>query len=220
MKPTTFLKYSVSLLVLTVVTTLVVACGNKNESAPQPVVIQQNNNCLNGVCNVPVGGTNLFQGESQDWYGLVRFTWTFLAQNAISTVNPYGTSYGSIYGGGTNYTVSPIVSYYGPVIATGTMSLAQASGGLNGSCQLPAGTYTFGTVTPGQWASAIVSGLRLQASGPVAVTLSVPQAMVGAKTGSQLGQYWNEIPATGRIFGTVNVETINGYPCNMSVLVQ
>ena len=136
--------------------------------------------------------------------------------------NQYGNSYYNQYNGqaynpygtGSN---NPI-SYSGLVAAQGILTVA--SGMSLGYCQLPAGSYNLGTINPGQWNSGIVSNLKLQATGPAVIILNLTQGQVAAKTGSQLGLTWSEIPAVGRIFGNVMIESVNGYACSMSVLVQ
>lgn len=215
MKTTKLFKYTAGLLIFSVVAVLA-ACGNKNDSAP--VVVQQQNVCgVNMVCPGQVTGNTLFQAESSDWYNIVKLNWNFLAQNAIQV--PTQTQYNGIYGGGfLGGNNSPIITYQGPVAVNGVMTVTQSSS--MGMCQLPAGSYVLSTITPGQWMSAMAYGVRMQATGPVAVVLTLQQGQVSAKTGSQLGSLWSEIAPVGRIFGNIMVESVGGYPCNMSILVQ
>lgn len=241
MKTTRLLKYTASVLILSVITSLT-ACGNKGGDSAPPVVQQQNVCGVNVNCQAPVGGNAFFQSESQDWYGMIKLNLTFMAQNPIANPVQQPNQFGSQYGGGYNYgggfssgygsggiygggsfgggasLGSPIITYSGPVAASGTMTILQSMS--LGMCQLPGGTYSLGTVTSGQWMSAMVYGLRMQASGPASVVMSISQGQVSAKTGSQLGQTWSEINPVGRIFGNVVIESVNGYPCNISVLVQ
>lgn len=237
MKATNRLKYSAGVLILSMLTTLS-SCGNKGGSDSTPVVVQPAAVCgvnipCNGTVN-PVGGQTLFQAESQDWYSVVKLTWTFLAQNAIAVpvqnnYNQYGsynTMYpntGSLYGGGnlygTSYNTAPpaMMTYSGPVGVNGTLSVLQ---GMNlGMCQLPVGTYSLGTLTSGQWMQSQVYNLRMQASGPAAVIMTLSQGQVSGTTSLQTG-LWTDTNAVGRIFGNIVIESVNGYPCNTSVMVQ
>ncbi|MFZ3231675.1 MAG: hypothetical protein WA160_15810 [Pseudobdellovibrio sp.] len=225
MKPAKLLKYSASLLVVSVMMVLT-ACGNKSSS--DPVVQPVYQPCVNCQQNIPGQGqlgSVIFQAESQDYYGMVKFNWSFTAQGTIgNNYNGYNNQ-GNIYGGGSSYgnnygntMGSPVVTYSGPVSANGTISVAQVMS--SGNCQLPAGAYNLITSTPGQWTSAMVYNLRMQANGPAAVVLTLAQGQVSAKTGSQLGQTWSEINPVGRIFGNVMIESINGVPCNTQMMVQ
>ena len=223
---------------------VVAACGNKNsDSQPVPTTLV-NPQCLG--CG-GITGAAFFHAESQDWYGTVKFNWSFSGQaqlqpqyqqpyqNGQYNQQPYGQPYNQQYGqpgigyqGGYNYQQSynnnnnvgsPIINYSGPVAAQGIMTILQ---GMNlGYCQLPQGTYNLSTVAPGQWNSAIVTGLRLQANGPGGtIILSVPTGQVSAKTGSQLGSTYSEVAPVGRLFANVLIEAVNGYQCGTSILVQ
>jgi hypothetical protein len=250
MKSAKLVKYSAGMLITAIFSTLV-ACGNKGgNDAPPPVVVQNqcgvNIQCRNGI-PINTGGSQLFQAESQDWYGMIKLNWNFTAQGQIQNPmqnqfpqqnqypqygsnngynsgfnngynNGFNNGYNGSYTTGYNNGTSPVISYNGPVAANGTMTILQ--GMSLGMCQLPGGSYGLSTITPGQWSSAMVYNLRMQASGPASVVMTLSQGMVSAKTGSQLGSTWSEIAAVGRIFGTVNIESVNGYPCNMSVTLQ
>lgn len=244
MKAMNKMKLLAGVMSLAVVTSLA-ACGNRGSDSP-PVVqgnaFQQCLNCQN------INGGVFFQAESQDSYGAIRLNWAFSGQagnfnqpqinqfpnqypNQLNTqynsqypnqftnqYNPYPNQYnGQAYNTNGSGISNPI-SYSGQVAAQGILTVA--SGMSLGYCQLPAGSYTLGTLTPGQWSAGMVSNLKLQATGPAVILLSLTQGQVAAKTGSQLGQTWSEIPAVGRIFGNVMIESVNGYACSMSVLVQ
>lgn len=227
------LTYSVGLIALTVITTLA-ACGSKNnDHAPVPGnVIAQ---CLG--CQ-PISGNTFFQTESQDSNGLVRFSLNFSGQTQnnnsnlpYNQYNPYGSvNNNNIYGGSYSYGnqynnsyenpyVSPINSHNGPVAAQGSMSLAQGMA-LGYYCQVPAGNYTLGTLSLGQWYSGSISNLRLKAYGPATMILLITTGQVEAKTQAQLGQTWSEVALVGRLFANVVIESVNGYACNSSILVQ
>lgn len=236
MKAMNKIKLIAGVLTLAVITSLT-ACGNKGSDSPP--VVQGNGfnafqNCLN--CQGINGGV-FFQAESQDSYGAIRLNWGFSGQNTTFSQpqinqypnqypnqynSQYPNQYNNQYNGQASYPYgtgsnNPI-SYSGLVAAQGILTVA--SGMSLGYCQLPAGSYNLGTINPGQWNSGIVSNLKLQATGPAVIILNLTQGQVAAKTGGQLGQTWSEIPAVGRIFGNVMIESVNGYACSMSVLVQ
>lgn len=187
-------------------TAWVVACGGQGgNNNQQPVYPQQPvqpvyPNCLN--CQ-NINGSAFFTATSQDQYGVMQFTsWIFLGQN-VMTANSYN---------------SPIVSYNGPVSSQGQMQVSQTV--TYGYCQLPAGGYTLSTLSVGQWSGGVVSNLRMQASGAAQIIMTLSQGQVEGKTGSQLGYAWNEISPTGRMFGNLVLESVNGVPCQYSVLIQ
>ncbi len=210
------------------------ACGNKgggNNNQPQPVVVnpgfQQCPNCQN------MSGTPLFTAESVDSYGVIRMNWSFVGSNVQTAyAQPqqqpyYGYNYG--YSGGLNSNTSGGVygggyigqtqgSYVGQVGVQGTMTITQV---LNlGYCQIPAGSYSLGTASAGNWQYSMVSNLRMQAVGPASVLLSLTQGQVASAGYLQPGQISSSSASQGRMFGNLMIESVNGYPCQMSILVQ
>lgn len=228
MKTIKLLKYSASVVLFSVITSLA-ACGSKGgNNAPPPVgpnpVLQ---NCVN--CQ------NLFQAFSEYFpnpYAQVvagiTLNWTFQSQVGIQQplqpqqYNPYNPYPTNPYGSGGQVSIgsgyNSVVNYVGPVSASGIISIAQPM--TLGYCQIPAGDYQLITMAQGQWSSGIVTNLRLQAVGPATINLVLTQGQVAAKTGSQLGSTWSEIAPIGRIFGNIMFESMNGHQCSQSILVQ
>lgn len=201
MKTFNVLKYSVTLLVFSVITTLV-ACGSKSDNRQQ-VQVNQNQNGFQQCANCQ----NLFQATSEyaqwgQYSPALTLQWNFQSQTA-----------------GAQYVQqNSVISYNGPVSANGIMAVTQQ---LNlGNCVIPAGTYQLGTLAQGQWSAGIVYNLRMQAVGPVSLMLTVTQGQVSAKTGSQLGSTWSEIAPVGRMFANLMFDSVNGNYCSQSVLVQ
>lgn len=227
MKTSNLIKNTAAVLVGVVLMTLV-ACGDKGSSGNQNPTGW--GNCAN--CQNINPGAPFFQAQSQDSYGVITLNWNFSGQNFTQQPyqQPYGQPYqqpygyqqpiyGGAYPGGYNTGFAPeIISYNGPVAASGQFIVMQSMS--LGYCQLPGGTYNLTTLQAGQWNMGIIYNLRMQATGPANIALSMTTGQVSAKTGQQLGYTWNEIPRTGRIFGNLMVESVNGYPCQMSILVQ
>lgn len=234
MKATKQIKYSIGLVAVTMIMAVLTACGNNGSSNNNGAQQQVYPNCVNCQVGYPgqvgVGGATFFQASSQDIYGLMSINWSFMAQGAIAQ-NQYQYNNGGLYGGGYNYGgsigigygynyggTSPIISYSGPVTAAGTIAVQQ---NVNlGNCYLPAGTYSLNSISQGQWSSAMVYNLRMQASGPASIVMTLSQGQVAAKTGAQLGQLWSEINPVGRIFGNLVLESINGMACYSQLLIQ
>lgn len=205
----------------------VFSCGQNGQNQNANNVFA---NC--GNCAQIAGGQAFFQSQSSDMmYGLT------VNLNFIGNVgyNPYNAQYGQTqqypynYNQYNNGSYNPIISYQGVVAAQGSLILSQPIGNnygaynpqygqQYGSCFIPAGTYTVGTMQAGQWSSAIIRNLTLSAVGPVQVVISIPQAQVSAKT--QLGATWNEVSPAGRLFGNVLIQSVNGVACNMSTLIH
>lgn len=222
MKTTNFWKYTAAILAVSVVTSLV-ACGNKNQNNnPQPVNgFEQCVNCQN------INGAAFFTAQASDSYGAIALNISFTGQNiATQPVQPvnngYGNNYGGYYGSGYSnynpYQSSPIISYSGPVGASGQFAVNQ---NMNlGYCQLPLGSYNLGTVSAGQWSSGIVYNLRMQASGPANIVMTITTGQVSSPGYLQPGQLGSGMNPTGRLFANIMIESVNGQPCQMSMLVQ
>lgn len=200
---------------LITVALMLFSCGKNNSN-------NNNNNGYWGYQNGMVGGQTFFTSQSTDTSNRLAISLNFMGNTGYYNqgYNPYNqmNSYNQMpygYGYGYNYN-SPIVSYQGQTVVTGQMQIMQTLG--NWGCMIPAGTYTVQTVQPGQWNSAIVTGLSLVAMGPAQIMLSIPQAQVSAK-GSK-GATWSETAPMGRLFGNLMIQSVNGMACQMSTLIQ
>ena len=223
MKTINLLKLSASVVLFSVITSLA-ACGGKGGSNAPPAQTAVFPQCVN--CQ------NLFQAFSEYFpnpYAQVvsgiTLNWTFQSQAGIQQplqpqqYNPYNPYPTNPYGQTTTGTgSSAVISYVGPVSASGIISISQPLS--LGYCQIPAGNYQLGTVAKGQWNAGAVTNLRLQAIGPATINLVLTQGRVSAKTGSQLGLLWSEIAPIGRINGDLLFESINGYQCSQSIVIQ
>lgn len=192
----------ITLIVVSIATAFVVACENKNNGTATALPVYQN--CAN--CGI-INGVEFFRSESKDYAQtmLLNLSWV----GSASVASPYynNLNYGS-----------PVINYSGPVAVTGTMSISM--GHNLGGCLIQPGQYTLSTLQAGTWSNAIVQNLRLQAYGPANMILSLPIAQVSAKRYDQMGRLWTEIPQTGRIFGNVIVENVNGIRCYADILVD
>ncbi len=193
----------ISILLVTAATTYIVACDKKNQNTATALPVYQN--CVN--CGGIITGSEFFRSESVDGNQSLQLNLSFVGSNTVAA--PY---YGNL-----NYG-SPIINYSGPVAVTGTLNITM--GANSGGCLIQPGTYTLSTLQAGTWSNAIVSSLRVQAYGPTNMILSIPMAQVGAKRYDQMGRLWTEIPQTGRLFGSVIIENVNGYRCYADILVN
>ena len=220
MKTFNMIKYSGLVLVFSVIATLA-ACGSKNSDRQNAPI---NNTAFQQCANCQ----NLFQAYSE-YVGFnsaqpsFTLNWTFqsqvgfaqpLQQQQYNPYNPYTTGYNNTYGG-----TSPIISYNGPVSASGILSVTQP---MNlGYCQLPAGSYQLGTIAQGQWYSATVSNLRMQAVGPATLFLTLTSGRVSSpKPSGTSGVLWSEVAPIGRINGDLFIESINGNQCSQSIFIN
>jgi len=184
--------------------TFLAACGQKgdnNTAQPvQPVTgYQQCLNCQN------LNGSTFFTGESTDYTGSLRVTWSFAGSTMVTQTYPYN-----------NGTVTP-GTYYGSVSTTGQMYLSQS---MNlGYCVIPAGTYSLMTTQAGQWAYGIVSNLSLQAVGASNLILGF-YGQVSSSGYLQNGQVSSSTSNTGRMFGNLVVQSVNGQACQQIIGVQ
>lgn len=238
MKTVNLIKSSAVLLIAGVISSLV-ACGSKGGDSMPAANTYGYGSCVN--CQNINGGSSFFTAQSTDSYGVILLSMNFSGQTyGQPAVNqpyptPYANQYGQqqyygqpIYSGGYNYGYgtgygagygnNPVTSYSGPVAVNGQFIVSQ---GMNlGYCQLPVGTYALTTLQAGQWNMGIIYNLRMQATGAANIVLSISPGQVSAKSGYQTGYTWNEVGNAGRIFGNLVVESVNGYPCQMSILVQ
>lgn len=196
--------------VTALVTSALVACGNKNNNTTQPVnaYTQSCANCQN------ITGYPFFSAQTQvlspNYYGggyygggtaAATISWSFSGQNTSSSAtgqnyNPYG---------------SPAMNYVGQVSVAGQLNVTTALGGT--ACPpIPAGTYTITTQQVGQWAGGQISGLRLLISGAnvqATATVNNAQAYDSYGYGYSSGANSN----LGRVIGSISIESNNGLQC-------
>jgi hypothetical protein len=199
-------------------TVFIFSCAKSGNDAQQNNVFQ---NCAN--CGNIMNGQSFFQSQSSDTMYGMTLNLNFIGSQMYN--QPYTQQYNTSYPYQNNQygTTSPIISYSGSVGAQGQLIVTQpvtnGYGYSYGSCYVPAGTYSLDTLQAGQWSQAIVRNLILQAnSGGAQLIISIPQAQVSAKT--QLGQTWNEVAPTGRLFGNLVIQSVNGMNCQISTLIN
>lgn len=200
-KPNSF-QFFASFFILVAVS-VIAACGSNNQNnqpVPVPPAVVYPN-CVN--CQ-GINGPIIFSGESSDYSGSLRITWAFAGQNM--TVQPYPYNSGM-----TSETYSGVVSTTGQMILNQSVNL--------GSCVIPGGTYSVVTAQAGQWGYGIVSNLSLQAIGPSSVMLTF-YGQVSASSYLSNGQLSTISASTGRMFGNLQVQSVNGQPCYQSIGVQ
>lgn len=203
MKKPNFFKYVAGFFV-GVTLIVIAACGNKSQNNTQPVQTnlypyQQCVNCQN------INGNVFFSGQSSDYTGTLQVTWAFAGQNLVmQQTYPYTAS------------VTP-GTYYGPVSTTGQLSLSQ---NINlGYCQIPAGTYSLVTNQAGQWGYGIVSNLTMQAMGPTNMVVSF-FGQVSSPGYLSSGQASSSTNSVGRMFGNLQIQSVNGQTCQQIIGVQ
>lgn len=191
------------------ITLLLFSCakgGADNNANPNN---NTNANCVN--CTGIVNGQNFFQSQSVDISNQFSLSLNF----AGSGTTAYPTTQ---YSGQTGYPTtgySMITSYNGLVYAQGQLQIPQGINSYN--CSIPAGTYTVQTVQAAQWSYPTISVLVMQATGPVSLMVQLSNAYVEPPGG---GRTWAEVPPIGRIWGNVIIQSLNGYNCQTSTLIQ
>lgn len=198
-----FIKFFTGFFIVAVVSVIAACGGNKQNNQPvvvqPPVVYPSCPNCQG------INGPIIFSGESSDYTGSLRVTWAFAGQNRpIQQTYPYST-------GMTSETYSGTISTSGQMILNQVLNL--------GYCVIPAGNYTVVTAQAGQWGYGIVSHLGLQAMGPSNVLLTF-HGQVSASSYLSNGQLSTISASTGRMFGTLQVQSVNGQACYQSIGVQ
>lgn len=229
MKTTNFWKYTASILAVSVVTSLV-ACGNKNQNNNNPQPVYGFEQCVN--CQ-GINGAAFFTAQSTDTYGSFALNWSFTGQAAGAIpqqqynpyqqqYNPYQQQYNPYQQ--QQYSPNPYVNQYSPMSYSGLVGVVgqlAVNQGMNlGYCQLPGGNYNLGTLSAGQWTMGIVYNLRMQATGPANIVLTLTQGQVSSPGYLQPGQMGSGVNPNGRLFANVMIESVNGQPCQTSMLVQ
>lgn len=181
-----------------------VACGSKNNTT-NPQINAFNQSC---ITNCDVSGFPFFSAQTQAYkqsYTGYGYTNAFTINWSFSGQNLSGQAQGQDY----NQYVSPAMNYNGKVSAAGQVNVTTALS--FGFCpQIPAGQYSLGTQTGGQWANGAISGLRFIISGPVSIIASLNQA--------QATEYGYQFSTGSRINGNLVIEQVNGYYCQGATL--
>ena len=209
MKNFNLTKLAKGLLTAALLSTVLIACGNKKDDN----TVQLNaftQNCVNceGITGYPffITQTKASLYNSYSYYGnysqaAMNINWSFSGQNLTAQPQQQGTQPSYQYG-------SPAMNYVGKVSAAGQVTVTQVIGGGNSGyfCPaIPAGTYNLATQTVGQWTNGVITGLRMVLSGPVSMMISLTQAQASQNT----YQYSN----SSYISGTMIIEQVNGYNC-------
>lgn len=205
MKKNNYFKYATGFFV-GVALTFIAACGNKggNNSNQQVIPVTPFQACAN--CQ-NINGAVFFSAESVDYTGSIRLNWTFSGQ-----ASPVVQSYPYQSNGMTPGT------YYGPVAAQGQLSVSQA---MNlGYCVVPAGVYSVGTIQAGQWGYGIASGLALQAISGATSMLITFNGQVSSPGYLQDSQASSSTNPVGRMFGNLQIQSINGQQCQQIIGIQ
>ena len=200
-----FLKRTAGVLLISTLTFLA-ACGNKGGDNAPPITPVQSygfQNCLN--CQ-NIGGAAFFTSESTDYAQTLRMNLTFAGQNT-SITQSYPYNVGAMTPG----------TYNGPVSTSGTIVLTQPI--TNYYCVIPAGTYSVGTYQAGQWGAGIVYNLALQAVGPASLSISLT-GQVSSPGWLAQGQPSSSTNPVGRLFGNLNVLSVNGQSCQQNIMIQ
>lgn len=209
MKNANLAKLVKGLLTATLLSTVLIACGNKkDDNTAQLNAFTQN--CVNceGITGFPFFSAqtkaSLYSSYSYGYgssQAAMNVNWSFSGQNLPSTPQQQGAQPTYQYG-------SPAMNYVGKVSAAGSVTVTTPIGGANNGyfCPaIPAGTYTLATYTVGQWTNGQISGLKLVISGPVSMVVSLSQA--------QASQYSYQYSSTSYISGGMIIEQVNGYYC-------
>lgn len=194
-------------LLAAALTTMLVACGNKNNSTSQPPVNAFTASCTNcqNITGFPffTAQTQVYsQGYGYSYYGYYgqavgTLNWSFSGQNTSSSTaqnsNPYS---------------SPAMNYVGQVSVAGQLDVSQSLGTNNFCPAIPAGSYSISTQTVGQWANGQISGMRFLISGA-----GVSAVAVLNQAQAQDYSYGYYSTSTSRVYGTLLIESVNGFNC-------
>lgn len=192
-------------MALALVSSLLIACGKKEDNSNQINAYTQN--CANceglGITGFPffTAQTQAYSQLGWSYSSAMTLSWSFSGQNISgqSTQN-------------YNQYASPAMNYVGKVSVAGKVRvLSQIGNSQNGSnyfCPvIPVGEYNLTTQSVGQWANGQISGLRLLVTGPVTMTITLNQAQAYEYS------YGYQYSSGSRVYGNMIVEQVNGYYC-------
>lgn len=179
-----------TLLALSVLAVLAACPKNKNDDVVTPVV-NGYQSCTN--CGGLVNGQEFLSTDSQDLNNL--FTLRLGFSGSSTNVNGFG------YGPS---------QYSGPVaVSRGELVIQQ--GLYQGSCLVPAGTYSVGTINIGNYNGRIITNLKLLASGSASITIQIDAAQIASPTNRD---QWGMLLLNQRLFSSRTViESVNGQYC-------
>lgn len=208
MKNINLTKLVKGLLTASLISTVLIACGNKKDdnTAQLNAFTQSCVNC-EGITGFPFFSAqtkaSLYNSYSYGYnsQAAMNVNWSFSGQNINTQTQQQGTQPTYQYG-------SPAMNYVGKVSAAGQVTVTAPIGGTNNGyfCPaIPAGTYTLATQTVGQWTNGVITGLRLIITGPVSMVITLSQA--------QASQYTYQYSSTSYISGGMIVEQVNGFYC-------
>lgn len=211
MKNINLTKLVKGLLAASLLLTVLIACGKKDDNTAQINAFTQS--CVNceGITGFPFftaqTKASLYSSYSYGYGSQAAMTlnWSFSGQNINSTTQQQGQTQPNYQYG------SPAMNYVGKVSAAGQVTVTSAIGGTNNGyfCPaIPAGTYTLATQTVGQWTNGQISGLKLVISGPVSMTASLSQAQA-----SQYNSYQQYSSGSSYISGGLIIEQVSGFYC-------
>lgn len=177
-----------------------IACNKSNNSgssSSSPVSSPYNNynlgmqNCV-GCQTMTNGGGTLVQVVGTTGTGAAQMNLDVLGN--VNGVNPYATNY--------------ITSYVGPVALQGSL-IIQSPQALGYMCPVPPGQYQVSTLAAGQMSAGIISGVELQAMGPVMLQIRVGASTLYGVSGGGMQ------PRIGMAMALVS---INGQPCSSGTI--
>lgn len=116
----------------------------------------------------------------------------------------------------SNNAYPPVTNYVGPFQLSGYIDFRIAQG--VGSCSIPAGRYDLRTLSSGQWNMGTASGGQMVATmAGYTLNLTLNQFVVGARPVGT--QDWISVPRphTGKGYVYLIVQSVNNFPCNMTI---
>lgn len=193
----------INLILATLVSTAFLACPKKGDSNQAPLGYNGYQNCTN--CGGMINGQELLITDSTEFNNMFTLQLGF---SGVQNNNGYNNGY--TYG----YNLS---QYQGAIAASrGMMTIMQ--GLYQGNCLIPAGSYSIGTLTAGQYQNGIIQGLVLIANGPANLIINMAAAQIASPNNRD--QYGMLLP-NQRLFSTnMAIESVNGQYCQMPVTIR
>lgn len=175
-----------------------VACGNKDNGGPAPVVSPYGAGCVG--CPASSALVASVHGKS--------FVGNTMQEQAQLSLNFYGDAAALQQG-----QASGSLYYRGTVAAGGVLRVRIARGAANMyECKIPVGDYAITTLTPGQWQGQQFSDIQLQAQGPTTLQLTLRMNSIFAVSPATVD--WAGATFPYRLQSDVYVMSILGGQCN------